>query len=203
MSDGADNTEIGNVTIFDTAFFDQDYKLQPIWLGLLWFLIGTIPSISYAAARPGYNCNGFGWCGWGLTSGEWHGWYVLEYGIGSAFWVLGLFWLLAYIKRDDRLFQKLYYRAIAWIIPISWVLALWAFIAFMVGGTQVGGNIGHDFGYIFGFWIVLAGFEALGLVWLAPRVVKFYKWDQQDWWNYNKDDVPNVWPSQLGEFVDY
>ena len=59
----------------------------------------------------------------------------MEYGVGSLFWFLGIFWLLAYIKRDDRIFQKIYYRAIAWAIPISWVLALWIFIAFVIGGT--------------------------------------------------------------------
>ena len=160
MSDGADNTEIGNVTIFDTAYFDQDYKLKAIWLGLLWFLIGTVPTIAYQAARPGYACV-LGICSWGLTAGEWHSWYVLEYGIGSVFWILGLLYLLAYIKRDNRIFQKIYYRAIAWSIPISWILALWALIAFIVGGTEYGGNIGAAIGYGLGFVVTLGGLEAL------------------------------------------
>ena len=174
MSDtsGADNTEIGDITIFDSSYFDQDYKLKPIWLGLLWWLIATVPTIFYRAVRPGWNGTG-----WGLTSGEWHAWYVMNYGIGSVFWSLGIFWLLAYIKRDDRIFQKIYYRAIAWGIPISWVLALWILIAFIVGGTQVGGSIGVDLGYGFGWWVLLGGLEALAW-YLAPGNVKFYKWDQ-------------------------
>ena len=121
MSDGADNTQLGDVTIFDTAYFDQDYKLQAIWLGLLWFLLGTIPTIAYQVYFGTYSGGA-----WYLTPGEWHAWGVLRWGLGGAFWVLGVFWLLAYIKSvDGRLMQKIYYRAIAWVIPISWVLALW------------------------------------------------------------------------------
>ena len=138
-AENVDNTEIGDITIFDTGYFNQDYKLQAIWLGLLWWLIADTPLIAFQAARPGYSLSG----GWILTAGAWHGWYVMEYGIGSAFYVLGILWLLAYIKRDDRIFQKIYYRAIAWIIPISWVLMVWSLIAFIIGGSQ-------------GYWIGLA-----------------------------------------------
>ena len=78
MADGADNTQIGDVTIFDTAYFDQDYKLKPIWLGLLWWFIGTLPLIIFRGASIGYNCAGI-ICSWGLSTGEWHGWSVLQY----------------------------------------------------------------------------------------------------------------------------
>ena len=162
-------------------------------MGLLWWFIGIVPLIFFrasAASRPI-------WYG-GLTTGEWHAWAVLMYAFGSIFGALGTFWLLAYIKRDDRLFQKMYYRAIAWVIPISWVLALWEFIAFLIGGTQLGGDIGMDMVYAFVWWVLLGGLE--GLAWyLAPRTVKFYKWDQQDWWNY---DGVDTWPEQLGDFVN-
>merc|ERR1711920_694587 len=113
---GADNTQLGDVTIFDSAYYNQDYKLQAIWLGLVWFALGVMPQIIYSAARP-----------WvrqiGLTGGEWHAWRVMLYGNGNAFYVLTLFWLLAYIKapKPDRIMSKIYYRAIAWIIPISWI----------------------------------------------------------------------------------
>ena len=57
MSDGADNTEVGGTTLFDTAYFNQDYKLQAIWLGLLWALMATVPQIAWHAVRPGWRCN--------------------------------------------------------------------------------------------------------------------------------------------------
>ena len=52
----------------------------------------------------------------------------------------------------------------------------------------------------------MAGFEALAW-YLAPRNVKFYKWDEQDWWNYKKEpedskDRMENWVDQLGEFTD-
>ena len=205
MSDtsGADNTEIGNVTIFDTAYFDQDYKLQAVWLGLLWWLISYTPAIAFNAARPGWHCDGLGYCGWTyLSAGAWHAWYVLQYGLGGDYALMGLFWLLAYIKRDDRIFQRIYYRAMAWGTGLSWLFFLWSLIAFIVGGTQYRGEWA-GLGYWFGFAVFVGGCQFLGFYWLAPRVVKFYKFDQQDWWNYNKDEVPDVWPKQLGEFVDY
>ena len=83
--------------IFDNTYFDQEYKLQAIWLGLIWWFLGAIPIIVFRAWNPGYYCSGFV-CVWGLTEGEWHGFRVMQYGFGSAMDLLGLFWLLAYIK---------------------------------------------------------------------------------------------------------
>ena len=196
MSDGADNTQVGDITIFDTAYFDQDYKLQAIWLGLLWFLLGTIPTIAYNVYVTTLS---FGWV---MSAGEVHAWAVTRWALGDAFWVLGIFWLLAYIKSvDSRLMQKIYYRAIAWIIPLSWVFLLWILIAFIVGATQTWGSTA-SIGFGIGMLVTYGGLEALAW-YLAPRVVKFYKWDQQDWWNYNKDEPLDTWPKQLGDFVEY
>ena len=200
MTDGADNTQVGDVTLFDTGYFDQDYKLQNIWLGLLWWFIGIFPLIFYQAARPGYTLDNLGAYWWNQSAGEMHAWGVLQYGFGSLFGCLGTFWLLAYIKRDDRLFQKMYYRAIAWVIPLSWVLALWEFIAFMVGGSQLPHIDFYIYDFVYGFvwWVLLGGLEMLAW-YLSPKVVQFQRWDEQSWWNY---DGPDTWPEQLGEFVN-
>ena len=187
---------------FNPDYFNQDYKMQAIWLGLIWWFLSLIPTIIFRAWQPGYGWNG-SYYYWGLTNGEWHAWRVMMYGYGLSFGVLSGFWLLAYIKQGkNRILQKIYYRAIAWVIPLSWVWSLWAFIAFLVGGSQYGGQMGRNVGMAFGFWIITAGMEALAWF-LAPRATKFYKWSEQEWWNYNKDDVPKTWPSQLGDFVDY
>ena len=189
---------MSDVQIFDDSYFNQDYKLQAIWLGLIWWFLGTIPLIIYNAWKPGYSCYHYV-CTWGLTDGEWHGFSVMQYGFGSAMDILGLFWLLAYIKQGkNRIMQKIYFRAIAWVIPLSWVFALWVFIALIVGGSQLGGNMGRDVGVAFGFWIIVAGMEALAWF-VAPRATKFYRWQEQDWWTYNKDEVPETWPSQLAD----
>merc|ERR1712060_369377 len=86
--------------------------------------------------------------------------------------------------------------------PILLALCFWVFLAFIIGGAQSGGEMGKNVLYWLMYWIVMAGFEALAW-WLAPSNVKFYKWDEQPWWNYNDKETPKNWPSQLGEFVDY
>merc|ERR1711881_123736 len=98
--------------------------------------------------------------------------------------------------------SKIYYRAIAWIIPLSWVFMVWTLITFIIGGLQTNGEIMWDLISWGTYVVVFGGLEFLAF-YLAPRVVTFYKWDAQSWWNYNADDVPDTWPSQLGEFVDY
>ena len=198
MSDSADLTTIGEDKIFNESYFDQDYKLKPIALGLLWFFLAGFPSIIFFALRPRWNGSA-----WLLTEGDWQAWSTSKRGFGGTFGVLGLFWLLAYIKSDNRVMQKLYYRSLAWLIPISWVFVLWVFIAFMIGGTQTGGDIYGNMGYGFGMMIFYGGFEVLAW-WIAKTgLVKFYRWDEQEWWNWNSEDSPQNWPSQLGDFVDY
>ena len=127
----------------------------------------------------------------------------MQYAQSLVFWVLGIWWLVAYVKTDSRNIQKWYYRAIAWGIPFSWLFALWTMIAFIVGGVQKKGKIGWNLFYGFLNWGVLAGLEFLAWWLVKGRAVKFYRWDEQDWWNYKEDDAPEIWPSQLGDFVDY
>ena len=89
----------------DDGYFDQDFKLQAIWLGLLWFFLGTFPIIMFEIIKVVKAGSTFGtMISWSYFSGgEWHAWYVMRYGIGPVFWVLGIWWLLAYIKTDEHL----------------------------------------------------------------------------------------------------
>merc|ERR1712060_1025227 len=96
-----------------------------------------------------------------------------------------------------RVMQKIYYRMIAWLIPASWT-----FLAFLIGGTQRWGHLGHNMGWFFVYLGGLAVGEGLAR-WIAPDVVKFYRWDEQTWWNYNKEETPRNWPEQLWDFEDY
>ena len=110
-----------------------------------------------------------------------------------------MFWLLAYIRKEGGMFQRLYYRAIAWAVPLSWVFAVWALIAFIVGGLQEYGDLGMNLIWWIVYAILMGGGQTLAW-WLAPSAVKFYKWDQQSWWNYNNDQVPDTWPDQLADW---
>merc|ERR1712151_664216 len=172
--------------------FDTDYRWQSIGLGLIWAFVQFLPYIFWATY------NGGGW-----TKGTRHAWRVMKWGTGLNFGQMTLFWLLSYIRKGKGMvFQRLYYRSMAWGIPFSWLFAFWVFLAFIIGGAQTGGEMGKNVLYWLMYWIILAGFEALAW-WLAPSNVKFYKWDEQPWWNYNDKETPKNWPSQLGEFVDY
>ena len=57
---------------------------------------------------------------------------------------------------DSRAIQKYYYRAIAWCIPLSWIVAVWYMIAFLVGGAQED-RVGWGVLYWLLNWIFLAG----------------------------------------------
>ena len=196
MSDG----EIGGGISTSDDYFNQDGMLYAIFLGVTWFVISLVPTIGYWASSPWSRSFG-GWTsyGWWLTPGEAFAWNVGMYGIGPAFWILTVFWLISYIKLENRVIQKIYYRAIAWIIPISWLLTFMMLTAFIVGGSQFAGYgyYGADIGYAFGFLIFIGGLEALAW-WLAGAgAIKYYRWEEQPWWTSDPAD-PNQWIDQLG-----
>ena len=86
----------------------------------------------------------------------------MRWGQGTVFWVLGIWWLLAYIKTDNRLIQKYYYRAISWGIAFSWLFYVWYTLAFFIGAIQMGGSAwGWNFLYWFLATIFLGGPEIL------------------------------------------
>ena len=97
-----------------------------------------------------------------------------------------------------KAFQKMYYRFIAWMIPASWFFGLWIFLAFLIGGAQDGGSIGKNALYATLFWVIEGGMEMIAWF-LAKGNVLYYKWNEKDWWNYNPEESPGNWPSQMFE----
>lgn len=53
-----------------------------------------------------------------------------------VYFLLWFFSLLAFIRSDSRIMQKVYYRVVAWMIPISWVMAFWSLLAAIIGGSM-------------------------------------------------------------------
>ena len=160
-------------------------------------MLSILPHILYGAIRPGYSYHYYNY--WWMSPGEWHAWNVMRYGNGINFGITTGLWLLAYIRRGDHWFQRLYYRGIAWATIISWIFGAWATIAFIIGGLQDGGRIGWSVFYAIIYLGCMAGLEWLAY-WFAPRAVKFYKWNEQPWWNYNSEDAPDNWPDQLADW---
>ena len=190
----------------DPNFFVREYRASSIGIMFVWLGLTIFMPIWYAAAQPwlhwswhwSHEHNRWEHGGW--TSGTRHGWNVLRYSNGVFFGFLFGFSLLSYIHK--RVMQKIYYRFIAWIIPASWVFSFWGFLAFLIGGLQEYGKIGKNMLHFFIYALVLMGGEMIAW-WLAPKMVKFYRLDEQPWWNYNKEDSPQNWPEQLGDFASY
>ena len=54
--------------------------------------------------------------------------------------------------------------------------------------------------------LIWLGFTGL-FQWLAwyksESIVRFYRWSDEEWWNYDPADAPGNFPAQLGDFVNY
>ena len=157
-----------------------------------------------------------------FTKAHKHAVGVLNVGSALIFGSLFLFSLFSWIQTDNRVMQKVYYRFIAWLIPMSWVLAVWIMVAAIwAASTQTElwkfyeanwKNMSSDSvlrkAYLKPLWMFLiwVGFTGLFefVAWyMREKVVNFYRWNDQEWWNYDPADAPGNFPAQLGEFVDY
>ena len=88
-----------------TDFFNTDYRLQSAGVGTLWLTISVTPLILWAILNPGYTCNYWNSiCQRSLSSGTRHAWNVMRYGTGLNFGIMTAFWLLAYIRKENRIF---------------------------------------------------------------------------------------------------
>ena len=115
----------------------------------------------------------------------------MSYGSTSVYGLLTLAWLLAYIKQPW--FQKSYYMSTSILTIISWVLSIFVAAAFIVGALVTNNedenpkrlmfNMIYMAVYVVGV-IVLDLIVFLGM---GRQLVKFYKWDEQEWWGGNTE----------------
>ena len=143
----------------------------------------------------------------------------MKWGTATVFGLLELFTLLSFIKSDSRIMQKIYFRVIAWTIPASWMLNFILFIFGLVSATTKTSSLNllldtydaFNVSYtnfvakFVGMALSYSGVTALvefGAWGLRNKVVKFYRWDQQQWWNYDPADAPGNFPAQLGDYYD-
>ena len=126
--------------------------------------------------------------------------------------------------------QKVYYRFIEWLIPSSWVLAVWVMTAAIWAAstkteefkswerwsrshsldTPVWGSYTVMKVYLKPLWMALIwlGFTGLfqSLAWYnRESIVRFYRWSDEEWWNYDPADAPGNFPAQLvdDDFVHF
>ena len=115
----------------------------------------------------------------------------MSYGSTTVYGLLTLAWLLAYIKQPW--FQKSYYMSTSILTIISWVLSIFVAAAFIVGALVTNNedenpkrlmfNMIYMAVYVVGV-IVLDLIVFLGM---GRQLVKFYKWDEQEWWGGNTE----------------
>ena len=55
-----------------------------------------------------------------------------------------MFAMTSIIKTDTRVMQKMYFRAIAWIIPVSWLKVSLTMAASIIGGLRLDKNLQKD-----------------------------------------------------------
>ena len=120
--------------IIDDAYFHEKYLLQSVWLGFIWVLIFSVPQIIV----EGWVTNNMYYEKLGvkilkMSTMSKAAWYSMSYGSDIVFIWLIIFWLLAYIEMPK--FQRFYFKVIVWMIPVSWIMAFWITLAFIIGGA--------------------------------------------------------------------
>ena len=148
-----------------------------IWLGFFWALCGSW-GVDIAVA--------FDWVKKDYGFNDWtqFAWDAMAYGLPAVFGPLFIIWLLAYIKTENHIMQKVYYYAITYLNIAAWALLLWINIDFIVGGFMEGGKIWNlviaiTLDVTFFVWQAIAFFV------VKPRATKWYRWDEQDYYHGN------------------
>ena len=132
-------------------YFNKDFLIGPVFLPILWAIQIAAPFLAYRVAKPLKVCITYpaGYIGqeicWdALKNSDYM--YLMKgptkHFVDMMYWAnLGIFGLLflfscfSWIKTDGRGAQKIYYRIIAWMIPLTWVLAFWTLMAAIAGGA--------------------------------------------------------------------
>ena len=106
----------------DPNYFDTEYRAYSIGLGCIWFFTMIFPFIMHAIVNPKNK-----------TKGTKHAWDTMQYTTLVEFGLLTIIWGMSFIRL--KAFQKMYYRFICWMIPVSWFFGLWVMIAMLIGGA--------------------------------------------------------------------
>ena len=120
----------------------------------------------------------------------------MSYGSAAIWGLLTISWLLAYIKKPW--FQKAYYMSTSILTIISWVLALFVAGAFTYGGLVTGNEdsmpkrLAFNMIYMSVFVVGVIVVDLIVFLGMGEGLVKFYKWDEQEWWGGNEQGEEDV-----------
>ena len=122
----------------------------------------------------------------GLTLWTRIAWMAMSYGSAAIWGLLTISWLLAYIRKPW--FQKAYYMSASILTIVSWVLALFVAAAFTVGGLVTDNEnaeplrLSFNMIYMSVFVVAVVVIDLIVFLGMGEGLVKFYKWDEQEWW---------------------
>ena len=124
---------------------------------------------------------------YGLTLWTKIAWMAMAYGSTAIYGIQTIFWGLAYIK--DPWFQKAYFKSTGILTISSWVLSVFVAVAFIVGAlitedenmapTRLVNNMVYMIVFVVGVIVI----DLIVYLGMGEQVMKYYKWDEQDWWN--------------------
>ena len=167
----------------DTAetYFDNDYLGPTLWTGLLlWPMLSQLglELIQPFRAITGYDKytwnNLFTRYAWNSMIGGHETWY-------SFMWVV---WLFSFIQKP--FFQKSMFWSYVVGMCLNFLSLTWVNIAFLIAGVSEGGNWG-DLYWALIYDVVFFGLNAIVYYVTLPKMAKFYRWREQDWWRWDKD----------------
>ena len=116
---------------------------------------------------------------------------AMSYGSTTVWGLMTIAWLLAYIKKP--FFQKSHYMSTSILTIISWVLALFVAAAFVVDGVITDNEAARPKSLVFNmiymsvFVVGVIVVDLIVFLGMGRQLVKFYKWDEQEWWGGNTD----------------
>ena len=132
----------------------------------------------------------------GLTLWTRIAWMAMSYGSAAIFGLLTISWLLAYIKKPW--FQKAYYMSASILTIISWVLSLFVAAALTVGGlvtdneTAEPKRLAYNMIYLAVYTVGVIVVDLIVFLGMGEGLVKFYKWDEQEWWGGNDQGEEDI-----------
>ena len=112
-------------------------------------------------------------------------WWSMRGGNEAIYVTAFIMWGIAFIKEPK--YQRYFFQSMIWLTLISWLNTAWINIAMLVGGLTEGGNWANlTFALVYD--VFTFAWQAVIYFAFYPKLIKYYKWDEQAWWNGPEDE---------------
>ena len=159
-------------------FFNKNYETDAAWAGVMFAMLSQL--------------------GYGIFETEAHIGKFQEYMTGIGFslmtWVneivfgtITILWALSYIEK--RKYSYAYFRAIQWLSPATWANCVVANIMVILGIFWGENPIYIIYPLVYDVFFFMFG--SLIYYVTGPKMVRFYRWDERQWYEPYYED--NHW----------